>query len=285
MQTLGFFGLGAMGAGMAANLKRAGFAVYGWDLSEEVREAHLRNGGELCEPAGIFAKAACIVTSLPSSDSFVRFCEETALPACRAGQVIINTGTVSPPIVRELAARFMAKDAFLIDAPVTGGVGGAAKGHLRFFVSGDEQAFERTRGVFEAMGDSNFLRHCGEAGAGQLVKGVNQLGMGLANAAMIEAVAFGVNAGIDPGFLAEMVGGDDGWRLLLRKVCEKAASGNAADLGIKAGQFGYFLEEAKAKGFRMPVIEALDHFLEDKEACIKEANRMSPSYWNELVKK
>ncbi|TVR54404.1 MAG: NAD(P)-dependent oxidoreductase [Puniceicoccaceae bacterium] len=283
MRTLGFFGLGAMGSGMAANLSRAGFTVLGWDLSDAARTAHREKGGTIAEPSSIFGQAEAIVASLPSSDAFVRFCRETALPSCRPGLLIINTGTVSPPSIRELAEQFAGCGASLIDAPVTGGVGGAAEGNLRFFLSGQPKACDQARALLEAMGDPRFLQYCGAAGAGQVVKGVNQLAMGLINAALIESVAFGVNAGIEPGLLAELVGGDQGWRRLLRGVCEQAGAGTAGTLGVKAGQYPYFLEEAEARGFRLPITEALNRFLADKDACIQEANRMSPSYWNELV--
>jgi len=280
---IGFFGLGAMGSNMAANLAKAGLETLGWDLDAGARERHAAKGGRLEEPDEILARADVIVASLPSSEAFVHFCRESVLPTCRRGQIVLNTGTVSPPAIRSLAREFSEKGAFLVDAPVTGGVGGAERGQLRFFVSGDGDAIERVRPALEAMGDQDYLAPCGAAGAGQIVKGVNQLGMGLANAAMIEAVAFGVNAGVDATVLDQLVGGDQGWRRLLRHVCRQAESGQAANLGIKAGQYAHFLEEARERRFRLPIVEALEDFLRGKEACIQEANRRSPSYWKELV--
>ena len=118
------------------------------------------------------------MTSLPSSDAFVRLAADILLPQARV-QVFIDFGTPTPPEFRRLAAAFVQQGAYLVDAPVSGGPSGAKQGTLYVFVGGDAAVVEQCRPLLEVVGDPAKTTYCGASGAGQVVKGVNQLMMGL----------------------------------------------------------------------------------------------------------
>ncbi|MBI3971642.1 MAG: NAD(P)-dependent oxidoreductase [Chloroflexi bacterium] len=232
---LGFIGLGAMGGHMTRNLVKAGYRVVAYDLRSERLEACVAAGALAGRSAGDVAQRANVVlTSLPSSEAFVRVAEDDLVPNARAGQIFIDVGTVTPPETRRLARAFAAKEATLIDAPVSGGPRGAETGSLLVFAGGDEAAIERCRPIFQVLGgNGGRITYCGPAGCGQVVKGVNQLAMGLGAAAYLEAVAFGVNAGIDPAIIGEAVGGESGWRGLLTNTATRVAAGKGNEIGVK----------------------------------------------------
>ena len=183
LPTLGFVGLGEMGGPMARNLLAAGYALIGYDLDGE-RLAGAADAGAMIgdSPADVVAKCDVILTSLPSSGSFVQVAEQEILPSVRSGQIMIDFGTVSSPETRRLAALFAEKGVDLLDVPVSGGGGGAQRAKLFMFAGGKKETVERCRPILETVGGSEDLTYCGPAGAGQAVKGVNQLMMGLGNA-------------------------------------------------------------------------------------------------------
>ncbi len=111
------------------------------------------------------------------------------------------------------------------------------------------------------------------------------MGMGLIAAAAMESVAFGVNSGLDPRLIADSIGGEAGFRALVRKYAGMAAEGRAGGQGIKHGQLPYFLEEAEARGYALPITEALWKFLENEPREIQEANRKSPSFWKKVTRR
>src|SRR5688500_5172470 len=213
LPTLGFLGLGVMGGPFVQNLLAAGYVVHAYD-PDPVRLAGSVEAGALDAPnAGATVdRAAILLTSLPSSESFVRLAEETLLPRARSGQLFIDLGTVVPGETRRLAARFAEKGASLVDAPCSGGPDGVRSRTLRLFVGGGSASGARALPVLAALLGPAHLTVCGPSGAGQVVKGVNQLAMGLGAAAYLEAVAFGVRLGVDPGLIGAAVGGEDGWR-------------------------------------------------------------------------
>jgi 3-hydroxyisobutyrate dehydrogenase-like beta-hydroxyacid dehydrogenase len=197
----------------------------------------------------------------------------------------VDLGTMTPADTRRYAALFAEKGAFLLDVPVSGGGGGAEAGTLRMFAAGDRGAYERCLPILTVLGDPETVVYCGESGNGHVVKGVNQMAMGLANAALIEAVAFGVQAGVDCAVLKRAVGGDTGWRGLFDKVAGSICEGAGREVGVKSGQLEYYLGEAAEKGFELPITAAVHGVCRDGEKIVMEANRLSASYWHEIVER
>lgn len=288
MPMLGFLGLGAMGGPMARNLVRAGYTVIGFDVKGERLLACAEAG---VVPAGsedeVARRGDVVLTSLPSSESWVEVAERHLLPNARNGQVIIDLGTTTPPETRRLAQAFAEKGASLLDVPVSGGPRGVETRRLRMFVGGDEHVFAQHRPILEAIGGPEYVTYCGPSGCGQIVKGVNQLAMGLGAAAYLEAVAFGVMAGVDPETIRVAVGdtrGTDKWRDYVDFVAGQVSAGRGENIGVKFRELPYFLREAEEKGFALPLTRALFSFCNAGERVVIDDNRQAPSFWHELVK-
>lgn len=283
-EPLGFLGLGAMGGAMAANLIKAGYHVRGYDPSDVARTRFAERGGTpVASMAEVVAGAAVVMTSLPTGEVFRQVAEAELLPRAAEGQVFVDFGTSPPPETRMLAARFAESGAALIDAPVTGGAPGAEKGNLRMFVGADEASLARVRPLLEVVANPEEIFFAGPPGHGMIVKAGNQLLLGLSHAAAIEALSCVVNAGIDLEFATRALGGD-GIRMLARRVGNLTLEHGPERVGVKSEQYPYFLAEAEAKGFRLPMAEALMAFLKDAPLLAREANRMSPAYYRELTK-
>ena len=286
LPSLGFIGVGAMGGPMARHLLRAGYPLRAFDTDGERLAACVDAGATGIHSAAEAVEGSDIVlTSLPSSDAFVGAAEGTLLPRAREGQVFIDFGTVTPPETRRLAALFARRGAVLIDAPVSGGPAGAEKAELRMFVGGDAAAVERCRPILETVGGSEGLTYCGPSGAGQVVKGVNQLAMGLGAAAYLEAVAFGVLAGVDAEIIGRAVGGAEGWRAMVARTADAAQQGRANGIGVKFRELPYFLREAREQDFLLPLTQVLYEFCDAGERVVIDDNRSAPSFWHQLTQK
>jgi len=137
--------------------------------------------------------------------------------------------------------------------------------------------------VRNLLGDPDRIAYCGPSGSGQVVKGVNQLAMGLRSAALLESLALAVRAGVDLEAVIRGVGGDSGWRGELADTARRILDGKGKWVGVKSGQLTHYLAEADRRGFQMPLTRALHEFLRDAEKIVVEVNRRSPSFWHELM--
>jgi 3-hydroxyisobutyrate dehydrogenase-like beta-hydroxyacid dehydrogenase len=284
-EALGFIGLGQMGGRMCRNLLRAGYAVAAFDLApERLAECVAAGATAAASIEAVVQQSEIVLASLPSAGAFVVVAEGTLLPHIRPGQIVIDLGTNTGPGARRLAAQFRAQDAALLDAAVSGGTGGAEAGTLRVFVGGEKAVADRCWPLLEVIGDPQQITYCGPSGTGHVVKGVNQLAMGLGDAAYLEAVAFGVRAGVDAALLERAVGGDSSWRAHFSAIAARVAAGRGENVGVKFGQLHYFEEEAAEQGFVLPLSQALREFCDPGERVVIEANRLSPSYWRELMR-
>jgi 2-hydroxy-3-oxopropionate reductase len=285
LPTLGLIGLGEMGAPIVTNLCRAGYPTVGFDLDPGRLIACAVHGMTPAKTtADLVRRCDVVLTSLPSSETFVSVAENEILPNTRGGQVLIDLGTVTPPETRRLAALFSAQDVDLLDVPVSGGAYGAEHASLYMFVGGKEQVFERVRPILEAIGGPDRITYCGPSGSGQVVKGVNQLMMGLASAAYLEAVAFGVNAGVDAAVIRQAIGSTGRWRADFHVVAGMIAEGRGSEVGVKFRELPNFLHTAQATGFRLPLTEVLYNFCDPGERVVTDDHRPAPSFWHELKK-
>ena len=286
LPTLGFVGLGNMGGRMARNLLNAGYPLIGYDSVSEKRDALVTAGALAADNAADVAKQSDVVlTSLRSSDVFVDIAENAFLPHARNGHIFIDMGTTEASATRRLAAAFAEKGATLIDAPVSGGPHGAETGTLRIFVGGEETAVEKCRQLLEILGEPPHVVYCGPSGAGQIVKGVNQVAMGLGAAAFMEAMAYGVRAGIEPTAIRQAIGMGDGWRGQFDSIAKQILDGKGNTLVVKYPELPYFLAEAAAAGFEMPLTQALYEFCQKGDyEMLDNMNRASRSFWHELTK-
>lgn len=214
---VGFIGLGKMGKPMVRRLLAAGHAVHVHNRSPQAVTELVADGAkDAGSVAGVAEHADVILTALPTPDTVEQVYSELAA-AARADQIYVDHSTVSLGLNRSCADLLAKKHAHFLDAPVSGGPGGAQAGTLTVMVGGDPAIFERAVPVFQSFGKN--IRLCGPVGAGQAVKLVNQLLVGIHTAASAEAVVFGVSLGADPQVLLDMLGTSfGGSQMLLRNT-------------------------------------------------------------------
>ncbi|WP_169568094.1 3-hydroxyisobutyrate dehydrogenase [Sneathiella limimaris] len=198
MAKIGFIGVGNMGGPMALNLLNAGHNVKVFDLSEAAVKTCVDAGGEAAASASDAAKGVNIVVSmLPKGDHVrgVYLGDDGALAAADEGTLFIDCSTIDVATAREVAEAAAARGMMMVDAPVSGGVGGAAAGTLTFMVGGPAGAFEAAKPVLEVMGAN--IVHTGASGNGQAAKICNNMILGISMIAVSEAFVLGEKLGLD----------------------------------------------------------------------------------------
>jgi 3-hydroxyisobutyrate dehydrogenase len=198
MARIAFIGLGNMGGPMAQNLIKAGHDVLGYDISLDAVGKLVAAGGTAAgKPGAAAADAEIIVTMLPSGAEV----RETYLGAdgiverAAPGALLIDSSTIDVESAREVAAAAQARGLLMVDAPVSGGVGGAQGGTLTFMVGGPDDAYEQARPILEAMGKT--IVHAGGAGTGQAAKICNNMILGISMIAVSEAFVLAEKLGLD----------------------------------------------------------------------------------------
>jgi 3-hydroxyisobutyrate dehydrogenase len=195
---LGFIGLGIMGQGMAKNLLTAGFSVTIWNRSPDRMNALIEAGAQVANgPAGV-AEASDIVFVCVSDTPDVEdvlLGEGGVLQGAQPGALVVDMSTISPRATREIASRLRDAGVHMLDAPVSGGSEGAARGTLSIMVGGEAEQLDRALPALRAMGKT--ITHVGETGAGQTVKLVNQIVVVVNMMAAAEGLLFAQAAGVD----------------------------------------------------------------------------------------
>ena len=194
----GFIGLGIMGQGMSANILKAGFPLTVWNRTASRADALVEAGAKLAaNPAEVAANSDIIVICVSDTPDVeaVILGPDGVLAGVKPGSVVVDCSTISPIVTRELSRKLAEQDVAMLDAPVSGGSEGAAKGTLSIMVGGQADTFERALPVLEAMGKT--ITHVGEAGAGQTVKLVNQILVVGNMLAVSEALLLAQAGGVD----------------------------------------------------------------------------------------
>jgi 3-hydroxyisobutyrate dehydrogenase len=197
MARIGFIGLGNMGAGMAANLAKAGHDVRAFDLSQEALERARKAGCLPADSARAAAESAeAVVTMPPAGHHVSQIYEEAVFGAATPGAILIDSSTIDVATARRLAEAATAKGLLAVDAPVSGGIAGAVAGTLTFMVGGSEEAFAAAQPLLQSMGKA--VIHAGAAGAGQAAKACNNMLLGATMIATCEAFVLAERLGLDP---------------------------------------------------------------------------------------
>ncbi|CAM3066045.1 3-hydroxyisobutyrate dehydrogenase [Prescottella defluvii] len=212
--TVGFVGLGHMGGPMAANLAKAGYRVNGFDLVPAALEQATRDGITVVDSAAAAATDAdVVITMLPSGKHVHDLYEGGLLAAARRGTLFVDCSTIDVADAR--TAHEMAEQTGhrSLDAPVSGGVMGAAAGTLAFMVGGDDEDFEAARPLLEVMGRK--VVHCGGPGVGQAAKICNNMILGVSMIAISEAFVLGEKLGLSNQALFDVASNASGqcWAL------------------------------------------------------------------------
>ncbi len=198
MARIGFIGLGNMGTPMALNLIKAGHALTGFDVFPKGMEAVKSAGGKAgASAAAIAGDCEIVVTMLPSGKEVreVYLGPDGIVGKAKPGTLFIDCSTIDVETARAVAKVAEAKGLPMLDAPVSGGVGGAQGGTLTFMVGGSDAAFAKAAAIFAAMGKT--IVHAGGAGAGQAAKICNNMILGISMIAVSEAFVLAEKLGLD----------------------------------------------------------------------------------------
>ncbi|QFZ86304.1 3-hydroxyisobutyrate dehydrogenase [Variovorax paradoxus] len=218
---IAFIGLGNMGGPMALNLHKAGHTLSAFDLSADACKKFGAEGLPIAKSAAeTVAGAEVVISMLPASAHVEGLFLGGAgkpglLDSIQAGTLVIDSSTIAAATSRKVAEAAAAKGIAMIDAPVSGGTGGAIAGTLTFMVGGETADLERARPVLEKMGANIF--HAGAAGAGQTAKICNNMLLGILMIGTSEALALGVANGLDPKVLSEIMRRSSGGNWALEK--------------------------------------------------------------------
>lgn len=197
-ERVGFIGLGIMGRGMAHNLLKAGFDVCVWNRTASRMDALVEAGATKgSSPADVAANSDIIVTCVSDTPDVERVVlgEDGVIHGAKAGALLVDCSTISPQVTKDVAAKLEEKGVHMLDAPISGGSEGAAKGTLSIMVGGEEDQFARALPVLQAMGKT--ITHIGPVGTGQTVKLVNQVLVVGNCLAMCEALLLAQAGGVD----------------------------------------------------------------------------------------
>jgi len=207
-ERIGFIGLGIMGKRMALNLLKAGYSMTIRSGNEETRSEFAAKGVRVEHtPAEVAAESDVIITMLPGSPEVeeVVLGENGIIKTVRAGSACIDTSSIDPVTSVRIASELRKKSVFMLDAPVSGGQEKAESGTLSIMAGGDEEVFERCRGILQSMGKDVVL--VGGSGAGQIAKLVNQCIVAVNMAIVGKAMCLGKKAGVDPRKIFEAIRG------------------------------------------------------------------------------
>jgi 3-hydroxyisobutyrate dehydrogenase len=216
-KTIAFIGLGNMGGPMAANLIKAGHKVTGFDLVPALRDAAKADGVTIAASAIEAVNSAdVVITMLPAGKHVLAVWEEI-VPAARDGALIIDCSTIDVESARNAHALAAGRKLASVDAPVSGGVGGAKGATLTFMAGGTEAAFSAAKPILEAMGKR--IVHCGDAGAGQAAKICNNMILGISMIGVSEAFALGEKLGLSHQALFDVASTSSGQCWSITSYC------------------------------------------------------------------
>ncbi len=207
-KTIGFIGLGIMGAPMAWHLLKAGYKLVVHDIiSDYVGKLVSQGAQKAASPKEVALESDYIITMLPDSADVekVALGKEGLVETIKPGTIYADMSTILPGTAIKIAEAISKKQARCLDAPVSGGQIGAENAILSIMVGGRKEDFDEFAPIFEKMGKTITL--CGGPGAGQIVKACNQIQVALNFAGMAEALVFGKKAGVDPEIIIKVLSG------------------------------------------------------------------------------
>jgi 3-hydroxyisobutyrate dehydrogenase len=237
MAKVGFIGLGNMGLPMALNLVKAGHAVAGNDVTPKGVEALTAAGGTAAKSLADAAEAEIVITMLPAGQQVreVYLGASGILSKAKAGTLFIDSSTIDVESARAVAVEAEKRGMLMIDAPVSGGVGGAQGATLTFMAGGPAAAFEKAKPFLEKMGKT--IVHAGGAGAGQAAKICNNMILGISMIAVSEAFVLAEKLGLDKQKLFDISSKSSGqcWSMTSYCPVPGPVPASPANNGYKAG--------------------------------------------------
>jgi 2-hydroxy-3-oxopropionate reductase len=286
---IGFIGPGIMGCPMALNLIKNGHVLYAFARRAEALQKLTAAGATRCtSPAEVAAQSDIIFTIVSDTPDVeaVLFGEHGVIQGARPGSVVVDMSTISPTATKSFAARLASDGIDMLDAPVSGGEGGAINATLSIMVGGKPAVFERVKPLFECMGKN--IVHVGDNGAGQVAKACNQIVVAVTIEAVAEALTFARRNGADPAKVREaLMGGFAGSKIM--EVHGQRILDNDFKPGFKVGlhqkDMRIVMETAHQLGVALPAAALVTQHLNalmgsgdadlDSAAVVKVIERMS----------
>lgn len=204
-RTIGFIGLGIMGAPMAGHLLKAGHTVIGYDIFPAAVDRLVAQGAQAgVSSKDVASRVQVVITMVPDSPDVERayLGPDGILAGAKVGTLLIDMSSISPVTARKVAAAAADKGCPMLDAPVSGGEVGAKEARLSIMVGGEPASFAQAEPIFALMGKPTL---CGPSGSGQVVKACNQIQVALNFIGMAEALVLGAKAGVDPEIIIKVL--------------------------------------------------------------------------------
>ncbi|MGH1578024.1 3-hydroxyisobutyrate dehydrogenase [Planktotalea sp.] len=282
---IGFIGLGNMGGPMAANLAAAGHSVTSFDVAGTTA-----NGVSAAASAVEAATGADIVITMLPNGAILRSVANEVIPVMDANAVLLDCSTVDVESTRAVAEQCAAANVLAMDAPVSGGVGGASGGTLTFMVGGSDEAFAKASPLFEIMGQKAV--HCGPSGNGQAAKICNNMILGATMIATCESFALADKLGLDRQKMFDVVSTSSGYSWSMNAYCPAPGVGptTPADNNYEPG----FAADLMLKDLRLAQEAAIGanadtpmgalaqalyaQFVEDEDGSGKDFSAMLPKF-------
>ena len=217
MTQIGFIGLGNMGAKMATNLLKANFDVIGYDLNEEFIENLLPMGLKKAANLDDFSEETDVVITMLPNGNIVEEVYNNIIDNFKQGTLFVDCSTIDVDKAKGLHKKCEVKNLLSLDAPVSGGVGGAEQATLTFMVGGTEDAYKKMLPLFKIMGKKSLL--CGSSGSGQATKACNNMLLATTMIGVGEAFNLGNNLGLDPNKLFEILSTSTGSCWSINSYC------------------------------------------------------------------
>lgn len=286
---VGFIGLGNMGMGMARNLLKRGFPIVAYDILQDRLDTIAKVGGqgaqspkEVAEKAGII----CIVVLNYAQLERVIFGERGLQEGLTTGKVVFIMSTIGPKEIRSVAHALARYGTDVLDAPISGGKGGAEAGTLSIIVGGRRDLFDECKAILEAMGQD--IYYVGELGSGSSLKLVNNLMTIVNEAAVAEAIVLAVRAGLDPKIVLDVIPKSAGDSWMFRNRAQRMVDRDfvcRGELDIDVKDLSYILDMGRE--LKVPLFltaaaremflmgSALGFGKEDDSAVVKVVERMA----------
>lgn len=260
LPSIGFIGLGVMGAPMASHLAKAGHAVSLYDLATGLASELARTmpNARGCEsPREVAMNSDIVITMLPNGRVVreVVFGSAGLAEGFRRGALLLDTSSAEPWITRDIAERLGAQGVAMVDAPVSGAAWGAQAAELVFMVGGAPGDVERVRPLLDAMGRAVF--HLGGLGAGHTMKCLNNLITAITLTATAEGLAIGTRCGLDPAVMTDVLNEATGGSWITRTHIHQRVLSRSFDdpfkLELMLKDMGIALDLAKEEGIPAPL--------------------------------
>jgi 3-hydroxyisobutyrate dehydrogenase len=217
MARIAFIGLGNMGGPMAANLVKAGHEVSGFDLASTVLKAAEESGVKAASHASQAVKGAEIILTMLPQGKHVLTAWADILQSAEKGSLVIDCSTIDVESSRKAHELARGAGCLSLDAPVSGGTGGATAGTLTFMAGGSDESFAKAKPILEAMGKK--IVHCGEAGAGQAAKICNNMILGISMIGVCEAFVLAEKLGLEHQALFDVASTSSGQCWSINSYC------------------------------------------------------------------